>query len=64
MNDDDAVFRRLRKATSVADARLYRAVVDACPGEHSAIQHRDGRPAWCRDCGRNNRGVTVKGAWP
>ena len=64
MNDDrelDAVFRRLREAVDNAAARLYWAVADACPGEHWSTQHRDGRPAWCRHCGRNDRGVTVKG---
>lgn len=45
-----------------AEADLYRAVVNACPGPHKPTQHRDGNPPWCAACGRTGRGTPIEGA--
>lgn len=42
-----------------AEMDLFNTVVDACPGIHSTIQHRDMRPPWCPNCGRTDYGRVV-----
>lgn len=55
MADEDATELRLtalREVAQHAQGKLHRAVVDACPGPHAVVQHRDGQPPWCEACGR------------
>ena len=30
-----------------------------CPGVHDPRQHRDGKPPWCRHCGRDRYGAQI-----
>lgn len=46
----------LREAAVRANAALFHAVSEACPGDHRPVQHRDGMPAWCPECGRTSSG--------
>ena len=46
-SDRQAGIDSLRKTAAKAMYRLTDAIIDACPGEHSTIQHRDMRPPWC-----------------
>ena len=45
----------------VIDARqaLADAILRACPGPHSYVQHRDGREPWCQACGYTAQGSRV-----
>ncbi|HEY6115301.1 MAG TPA: hypothetical protein VI172_05030 [Candidatus Dormibacteraeota bacterium] len=55
---DEAIhLQRLR----LLDARiaLCDLIRDACPGPHKAVQHRDGRPPWCRVCGYTDDGTNI-----
>lgn len=36
--------------------RYLSAPTNPCPGEHRVTQHRDARPPWCNECGRDNEG--------
>ena len=60
ISDRQATIDRLRTAAAEARDRLTEAIIDACPGEHSTIQHRDMRPPWCPHCGRNDYGRVIK----
>ena len=60
MDDDQWLIDRMREELEGAEATLYFAVVDACPGDHLAKQRRDGREPWCGLCGRTDRGVSIK----
>lgn len=47
------------------DARRARAdlrarVLGDCPGIHRVTQHRDRKPPWCHDCGRDAEGNQMK----
>ena len=59
-SDRQAGIDSLRKTAAKARRRLTAAIIDACPGEHSTIQHRDMRPPWCPHCGRDDYGWVVK----
>lgn len=50
----------MRTHADRAERRLRLAVTDACPGRHQPLQHRDGEPPWCPECGRTNRGLLVR----
>lgn len=34
----------------------------ACPGPHAPVQHRDGKPQWCRLCGTDANGCQQRDA--
>ena len=34
----------------VRQAKLEQLILDACPGPHAYVQHRDRRPPWCKAC--------------
>lgn len=59
-SDDQDHLDYLRELADGADASLFFAVIDACPGDHVIVQHRDRKAPWCRHCGRTARGVRVK----
>lgn len=60
MDDDQWLFDRMRDELEGAEANLFLAVTDACPGDHKVKQRRDGREAWCSLCGRTDRGELIK----
>ena len=43
-----------------AEGKMRDALVTLCPGEHHVKQHRDKRPPWCDNCGRDDRGRQVR----
>jgi hypothetical protein len=53
----DEVLSELRSQLDSAQTRLAHYVSLLCPGPHRLIQHRDRRPPWCPECGRDNRGI-------
>ena len=59
-DDDQRLLDRMREELEGAEATLYFAVVDACPGDHQVKQRRDGREPWCGLCGRTDRGELIK----
>lgn len=50
------------QARHVADAQigLSALLLASCPGPHRYVQHRDGRPPWCRACGYTAAGDPVE----
>lgn len=64
MSAADEKIAELQQATVAADEALRAAVLEACPGEHHPVQHRDRRPPWCKACGRTARGVLAKAPEP
>lgn len=43
-----------------AQKNLSALVTGACPGEHKPVQYRDGKPPWCKHCGRSGLGQQIK----
>ena len=60
MDDDQWLFDRMRDELEGAEANLFLAVADSCPGDHQVKRHRDGREPWCGLCGRTDRGELIK----
>lgn len=58
----DLQLAAMREAALAAKGGLIAAVMDACPGPHRPVQHRDGNPLWCNVCGRSNYGDRYGGA--
>ena len=52
--ESDARLKALRAAYVDARDALYVAVIGACPGKHRSVQYRDGKPPWCKACGRDD----------
>jgi hypothetical protein len=57
VSDAEEKMRLLRQEISQLTQVLRALVIQECPGEHLALQHRDRKPPWCRHCGRDDRGV-------
>lgn len=55
----EAELLHLDVLESKARAELSKFVHDHCPGPHRLVQHRDGRPPWCKACRRNRRGGRI-----
>jgi hypothetical protein len=39
--------------------KLQTLLSDYCGPGHEYVQHRDGRPAWCEQCGYTREGIPV-----
>lgn len=59
--EQTAEYDALRDVADKAETALRCAVIEACPGPHHPVQHRDRKPPWCAACGRTARGVEVGG---
>ncbi|TDT31122.1 hypothetical protein [Naumannella halotolerans] len=57
---DQSYLDYLREEADGAEGKLFLETDRVCPGAHDATQHRDGKPPWCKACGRTNRGVLIK----
>jgi hypothetical protein len=55
---DDTIDAAAARAMRAHD-RLHKLMAAHCPGPHEFVQHRDGRPPWCRACHRINDGRWV-----
>ena len=60
ISDEQGNLDYLREEADGAEATLYFAVVDSCSGDHKTAQYRDGKPPWCRHCGRTDRGKRIE----
>lgn len=61
---DEELLAELRSAVGRASEELRREVVLQCPGDHNPRQHRDRKPPWCRDCGRDWHGIQRRDGVP
>lgn len=57
---DQASIDEARVRVDRDEIALRDLVRELCPGPHRVVQHRDGKPSWCRACGRTARGVVVR----
>lgn len=55
-SDVELRLQALREVAQLAQGKLHRAVVNACPKPHKVVQHRDAQPPWCETCGRGADG--------
>jgi hypothetical protein len=58
-NIHDAIAEA-RGLVESAQRHLALAILTACPLPHDFVQHRDGKPPWCKTCGYAVTGERVK----